>query len=61
MTCIILDGFKGVTNLFQHILLFVFLSELDWLNNKSFLTGDALSLHSRFTENSEKPNQREPR
>ncbi|XP_013855359.1 protein NRDE2 homolog [Austrofundulus limnaeus] len=34
--------------------------ELDWLNNKSFLTGDALSLHSRFTDkNSEKPNQRE--
>ncbi|XP_015245421.1 PREDICTED: protein NRDE2 homolog [Cyprinodon variegatus] len=30
--------------------------ELDWLNNKSFQTGDALSLHNRF---SEKPNQRE--
>ncbi|KAK5617501.1 hypothetical protein CRENBAI_005187 [Crenichthys baileyi] len=34
--------------------------ELDWLNNKSFQTGDALSLHSRFLEKSiEKPNKRE--
>ncbi|XP_017281642.1 nuclear exosome regulator NRDE2 [Kryptolebias marmoratus] len=34
--------------------------ELDWLNNKSFQTGDAISLHSRFIEKtSEKPNKRE--
>lgn len=42
--------------LLQHILLFLFLPELDWLNNKSFQTGDALSLHSRFIEKTtEKP------
>ncbi|XP_044022933.1 nuclear exosome regulator NRDE2 [Siniperca chuatsi] len=28
--------------------------ELDWLKNKSFQTGDALSLHSRFFEKTEK-------
>ncbi|KAM8737726.1 nuclear exosome regulator NRDE2 [Acanthopagrus schlegelii] len=34
--------------------------ELDWLNNKSFQTGDALSLHSRFLErNSERLNEKE--
>uniref|UniRef100_A0A3Q2PZY5 NRDE-2, necessary for RNA interference, domain containing n=1 Tax=Fundulus heteroclitus TaxID=8078 RepID=A0A3Q2PZY5_FUNHE len=34
--------------------------ELDWLNNTSFQTGDAISLHSRFLEKStEKPNKRE--
>ncbi|KAM9708280.1 LOW QUALITY PROTEIN: nuclear exosome regulator NRDE2 [Menidia menidia] len=34
--------------------------ELDWLNNKSFQTGEALSLHSRFLEKTEeKLNQRE--
>ncbi|KAM4724554.1 nuclear exosome regulator NRDE2 [Anableps anableps] len=34
--------------------------ELDWLNNKSFQAGNALSLHSRFLEKSiEKPNKRE--
>ncbi|XP_068574148.1 nuclear exosome regulator NRDE2 [Cebidichthys violaceus] len=34
--------------------------ELNWLNNKSFQTGDALSLHSRFFEKtSEKPKEKE--
>ncbi|KAF1375128.1 hypothetical protein PFLUV_G00236260 [Perca fluviatilis] len=36
--------------------------ELDWLKNKSFRTGDALSLHSRFfekTSDSERLNQKE--
>ncbi|XP_007575926.1 protein NRDE2 homolog isoform X1 [Poecilia formosa] len=35
-------------------------TELDWLNNKSFQAGNALSLHSRFLEKStEQPNKRE--
>ncbi|XP_028294581.1 protein NRDE2 homolog [Gouania willdenowi] len=36
--------------------------DLDWLNNKSFQIGDALSLHSRFLENtSEQLNNRQAR
>lgn len=31
----------------------LFFVELDWLNNTSFLTGDALSLHNRYLETTE--------
>ncbi|KAL7381030.1 hypothetical protein ABVT39_027522 [Epinephelus coioides] len=33
--------------------------ELDWLTNKSFKTGDALALHNRLFETSERPEEKE--